>query len=169
MFTGQLPSNRRVALTVLGLCGFMPMAVHQAKGGSHALTHSLVKCFVSNGGEIWTTCPVSKILVEAGKACGIRLSDDALMPGAEIRAKNIVSNLSFQPTFRDLLGEEVIGPEWMRRVKFFNYDDPQLMLDRTPIPVVAETKFLGLIFDNKLSFVHPQHKPPFLLAILLMD
>ena len=86
-----------------------------------------MKCFVADGGEIWTTCPVSKILVEDGKACGIQLSDDALMPGEVIRAKNIVSNLSFVPTFRDLLGEEVIGAEWMRRVKFFNYDDPQLL------------------------------------------
>ena len=126
-FTGQWPINRRVAPTVLGLSGCMPMAVHQAKGGSHALTHSLVKCFVSHGGKIWTTSPVSKILVENGKAVGIRLSEDALDPGAEVRAKTIVSNLSFQPTFLHLLGEEVIGPEWMRRAKFFNYDDPQLL------------------------------------------
>ena len=126
-FTGQWPVNRRVTPTVLGLCGFMPMAVHQARGGSHALTHSLVKSFVSNGGEIWTTCPVKKILVEDGKACGIQLSEDAVLPNEVIRAKTIVSNLSFQPTFEHLLGEEVIGPEWMRRCKFFNYDDPQLL------------------------------------------
>ncbi len=125
-FTGQWPINRRVSPTVLGLCGFMPMAVHQAKGGSHALTHSLVKCFVSHGGEIWTTCPVSQILYENGKACGIKLSEDALIPGEEIRAKTVVSNLSFTITFADLLGEEVIGKDWMRRTKFYNYDDPQL-------------------------------------------
>ena len=27
------------------------------------------------------------------------------------------------------------------------------ILDRSPIPVVEETKFLGVIFDKKLSFV----------------
>ena len=31
--------------------------------------------------------------------------------------------------------------------------DPQLFLDKSPIPVVEETKFLGVIFDRKLSFV----------------
>ena len=31
--------------------------------------------------------------------------------------------------------------------------DPQLFLDKSPIPVVEETKFLGNIFDRKLSFV----------------
>lgn len=126
-YTGQWPLNRRVGPTVLGLCSMSPMAVHTAKGGSHALNHSLVRCFVAHGGEIWTTCPVSKILVENGKAVGIKLSDNALMPGEEIRAKTIVSNLTLVPTFRDLLGEAVIGPEWMRRIKYFNYDDPQLV------------------------------------------
>ena len=31
--------------------------------------------------------------------------------------------------------------------------DPQLFLDKSPIPVVEDTKFLGVIFDRKLSFV----------------
>ena len=31
--------------------------------------------------------------------------------------------------------------------------DPQLFLDKCPIPIVEETKFLGVIFDRKLSFV----------------
>ncbi|MBW2695772.1 MAG: NAD(P)/FAD-dependent oxidoreductase [Deltaproteobacteria bacterium] len=126
-FTGQWPLNRRVGPTVIGLAGFNPMAVHTAKGGSHALTHSLVKCFVAHGGEIWTTCPVEKILLEKGRAVGIRLSEDALIPGEEIRANTVVSNLTLVPTFLRLLGEEAIGAEWARRIKYFNYDDPQLL------------------------------------------
>ena len=31
--------------------------------------------------------------------------------------------------------------------------DPHLFLDKSPIPVVEETKFLGVIFDRKLFFV----------------
>jgi phytoene dehydrogenase-like protein len=126
-FTGQWPLNRRVGPTVLGMCAMMPMAVHTARGGSHALTHALAKCFVAHGGEIWTTCPVEKILVEDGRACGIRLSPDALLPGEEIRAKTVISNLTLVPTFLHLLGPDVIGPEWVRRIKYFNYDDPQLV------------------------------------------
>ena len=126
-FTGQWPLNHRVGPTVLGLCGMTPMAVHTAKGGSHALTHALVKCFVSHGGEIWNTCPVTKILTEDGKAVGIELSDDAALPGEQVFAKTIISNLTLAPTFLDLLGEDVIGPDWARRIKYFNYDDPQLV------------------------------------------
>ena len=31
--------------------------------------------------------------------------------------------------------------------------DPQLFLDKSPIPVVEETKFLGVVFNRRLSFV----------------
>ena len=31
--------------------------------------------------------------------------------------------------------------------------DPQVFLDKSPIPVVEETKFQGVIFDRKLSFI----------------
>jgi len=126
-FTGQWPLNRRVGPQVLGLTGLMPMAVHTARGGSHALTHALVKCFVAHGGDIWTTCPVDRITVNDGRADGIRLSPDALMPGETIRSRVVLSNLTVAPTFLRLLGEEVIGAEWARRIKYFNYDDPQLL------------------------------------------
>ena len=33
------------------------------------------------------------------------------------------------------------------------HNDPILTLDGTPIPVVEENKFLGVIFDRKLSFI----------------
>ena len=33
------------------------------------------------------------------------------------------------------------------------HPDPHLLLNGTPIPVVEQTKFLGLIFDKKLSFI----------------
>jgi ribonuclease HI len=38
------------------------------------------------------------------------------------------------------------------------HPDPQLYLNGQPIPVVKETKFLGVIFDSKLSFIpHLKH------------
>ena len=33
------------------------------------------------------------------------------------------------------------------------HDDPVLTLDGQPIPVVEETKFLGVIFDKKLTLI----------------
>ena len=33
------------------------------------------------------------------------------------------------------------------------HNDPILTLDGTPIPVVEENEFLGVVFDRKLSFI----------------
>jgi ribonuclease HI len=39
-----------------------------------------------------------------------------------------------------------------------HHDGPNLTLEGTPIPVVEETKFLGIIFDRKLTFIpHLKH------------
>ena len=124
--SGAPPLHRRVSTSMLwaGMVGGMP--VHNAKGGSHQLTHALVKAVVTNGGEIFTTCPVERILVEDGRAKGIRLSADALLPGEEITAKAVVSNLTLVPTFLRLLGRNVIGDDWARRISGFVYDDQVL-------------------------------------------
>ena len=126
-YTGQWPLHRGMGTQGLDLAGMSPTAVHTARGGSHALTHALVKCLVSHGGEIWTTCPVDRILVRERRARGIRLSPDALLPGEEISAPTVISNLTLVPTFVHLLGAEAIGSDWIEKVKRFNYDDPQLI------------------------------------------
>lgn len=127
-FTGQWPSHRRLGPLALSLAGFQLMAVHTARGGSHALTHALVRCLLAHGGEIHGTSPVERILTDGdGRASGVHLGPHAASPGAEVTARVVVSNLTLAPTFLDLLGEERIGAARARAVKAFNYDDPQLL------------------------------------------
>jgi len=126
-FTGQWPLHRRVGSLALNLGAMSLMPVHTARGGSHALTHALVRCFVAHGGDIWSTCPVERILVRDGRAHGVRLSPDALLPGEEIQARVVISNVTLAPTFLQMVGEDVIGSARARQIKGFNYDDPQLL------------------------------------------
>ena len=100
--------------------------VHQAKGGSHALTHALVKCATANGVKILTSCPVKKIIVEKGVAKGVVLSEKAIFPNETISAKKIVSNLTVVPTFIDLIGEEHIGTQRATSINRFLYDEQVL-------------------------------------------
>jgi len=46
---------------------------------------------------------------------------------------------------------ETVCIHFCRLRKF--HSDPQLLLNGSPIPVVEEVKFLGIIFDKKLSFL----------------
>lgn len=66
----------------------MPGMVHRHPigipvGGSGALVDALIACLTEYGGELRDQVHVEKVLVEGGKACGVRLAD-----GEVIRAKD---------------------------------------------------------------------------------
>ena len=52
------------------------------KGGNHQCAHASQRVIYENGGEIYQEAPVEKILIENGRATGIRLKD-----GTEVEAK----------------------------------------------------------------------------------
>jgi phytoene dehydrogenase-like protein len=100
--------------------------VHQVKGGSHMLTHSLVKCATSHGAKILTSCPVEKIMVKNSESYGVILSKDAIYPEEKISAKKVVSDITVVPTFIELVGEENLDPETATKIKRFYYDEQVL-------------------------------------------
>jgi len=148
-FTGQWPLHRRVGAMAMNLCGMSPMPVHTARGGSHALTHALVKCVVAHGGDIWATCPVDKILIADGRAAGIKLSPEAVFPNEIIRARAVISNVTLVPTFLRMVGEAVIGAERTRLIKGFNYDDPQLL--GVCYALRADPEFASAAYDSEVQ------------------
>ncbi len=70
-------------------------------GGGGALPRAFIRALRKAGGTIKVRTEVSKILVENGRAIGVRLAD-----GSEIRAKHIVSNADPQVTLGRLVGAE---------------------------------------------------------------
>ncbi len=67
-------------------------------GGSSRIAATIEPVIEAAGGAIVTSAEVSEILIEEGRAVGIRLSD-----GAELRAPAIISNAGFSNTFCRLL------------------------------------------------------------------
>ncbi len=139
------PIHRRIGssgcLGVAALTGPI-FPVHQLKGGSHSLTHALIRCCKAHGVKIIQNCPVSKILVSKDGAYGIKLSSDALFPGEEITAKKIISDLSLVPTF-ELIDEDKIPSEMRTRIKNFCYDEQVIFgvhyaLKEAPVWLSAE-------------------------------
>ena len=119
----DLKSRITGPLIVLGaLCMFSSLSFYTARGGTHDLTHSLVRCFVQHGGKIFYNCPVEKVLIENNQAKGVVLSDLACYPGMEFRAsKAVVSDLSAKPTFFGLIGEEHLSATARAELKRFDY------------------------------------------------
>jgi len=87
-------------------------------GGTHQVAHAAHKILLAEGAKIWTHCDVEKVIIENGKATGIRLSD-----GTEIGARKLVlSNLSPQQLCFDLIGREHLNPQIIRRIELLESD-----------------------------------------------
>ena len=108
-----------------GLGMFIPAAVaagvatQMAKGTSHTLAHTLHKMVVKNGVDVVEAARVQKILVENGRAVGVRTED-----GREFRARKFVSStVNPNQTFLDMVGRQNLAPEFATKVDNFKYSD----------------------------------------------
>ena len=121
--TGCLPS----AVPSLGAFGFAlgqliggsPAGI--TVGGTHQIAHALQRFLSTHGSQFWVLSPVEKLLIENGKAKGIKLRD-----GTEIEAKKmVISNLDIFQTVEmmgDYVSEDIkrkvnnldvaLGPLW---------------------------------------------------------
>ncbi len=120
------PTIGALGASVIGPLTGPVFPVHQARGGSHAVTHALVKAATTYGVKVLPCCPVKKILVENGEAKGVVLADEAIYGGETITAKKIVSNLTLIPTFMDLVGEDHLG-KFASPISKFDYNEQNLI------------------------------------------
>ena len=74
-----------------------------APDGNLALMESLVGGIEARGGRVVTRCPVKRIVVEQGKACGVVVQHDGRL--VEIKAKAVVSNTGPRKTV-ELVGSD---------------------------------------------------------------
>ena len=96
------------------------------KGGMHHLPLALAGYLRSQGGEICTGARVSKILVEDGRATGVRLTtgeDIALTPEGVI-----ASNVDPRQLIVDFLGEENVGGELVAKMRRYEWGDAYMVI-----------------------------------------
>ena len=83
------------------------------EGGTHSYAHACHKIFLENGGKSFTKQEVERVLIENGRARGVRLID-----GTEVEARKlVVSTLSPQQLCFQLIGEKYFQPRTIRRLK----------------------------------------------------
>ena len=95
----------------------MPFQVYSI-GGTHSLAHAAYRVIYENGGEVFTSNKVDKIITENGKARGIRLAD-----GTEVNARvAVVTDVDPYQLVFDLIGPEKLDPIIGRKVKVLSRD-----------------------------------------------
>ena len=90
-----------------------------ARGGSHSIAQVLQRAYVHNGGQIRAVHHVEKILVNEGRAIGVRLRD-----GREWKARlAVVSNADPYSTLVEMIGEDYLPRTFIERVKDIQVDE----------------------------------------------
>ena len=119
-FPDDIPGIYIAISTIHLVLGWEPAAI--AKGATQAITDSLVSAGKKLGAEYFINSEVQKILIENGRAAGIKLMD-----GTEVAAKQLVVSDNASPQlFLRLIGEDRITDEMKRMARVYQFDRGQL-------------------------------------------
>ena len=81
-----------------------------AIGGMGAITQAMARSAEARGAVIRTSAPIASLIVEDGKATGVRLQS-----GEEIPARAVAANVAPKLLFRDLLPDGAVEPDLRKR------------------------------------------------------
>ncbi|MFQ5924325.1 MAG: phytoene desaturase family protein, partial [Anaerolineales bacterium] len=90
-----------------------------SKGSTHKLAHTLHKVIVKAGVDVVESQAVVKILVEGGRAVGVRTRDSREF----LARKFVVSSVNPTQTFLELVGPDNLEPEFAKKVEGFKYSN----------------------------------------------
>ena len=87
-----------------------PSVWGHAIGGMGAITQAMARSAEVRGAVLRTSAPIASLIVEDGKATGVRLQS-----GEEISARAVAASVAPKLLFRDLLPDRVVEPDLRRR------------------------------------------------------
>lgn len=97
-------------------------------GGCSAIPEAFASVIHESGGSVRLSSPVSNILMEKGKACGVMLEN-----GEEIRSSLVVSNAGIRETLLNYVGEGNLPLECIERVKALTTGK---LVEKTPMGMI---------------------------------
>ncbi len=87
------------------------------RASMHGFFHSIFRCAVDHGAVFHTCCPVEEIIVQNGRAVGVRLRDDAAVGEKTIWAdKAVISDVDIKQTFNKLIGPQHLDKSLLQRI-----------------------------------------------------
>jgi beta-carotene ketolase (CrtO type) len=152
---GAPPSQKNLAIGVMMMAMRHNPGMTRPRGGTGALVQALVKLVTSKGGTILTDQQVERVLIDNGKAVGVRVAG-----GTEYRAKyGIISNIDAKRLFLQLMDSSEVDDA-----------DPDLRerLERRIVNNNETILKIDLALDEPLHFAHHNHKDDYLIGSILI-
>jgi phytoene dehydrogenase-like protein len=115
-----------------------------AKGGMGAITQAMARAGAEHGVSFRCSAPVDRILVEQGKAIGVRLES-----GEEIRSRIVVANTDPKRTFLKMVGREHLPDRFADDIANLRFGHASLRMN---LALSGKPEFAGLTaVDNNLA------------------
>jgi beta-carotene ketolase (CrtO type) len=152
---GAPPSQKMLAIGAIMMAMRHHPGMARPVGGTGALVSALLKLVTSLGGEVLTDRSVAKILIDDGRAVGVRVQD-----GTEYRAKHgVISNIDAQRLFLHLVDSNDVDRA-----------DPNLRerLDRRIINNNETILKIDCALAEPLRFEHHDHRDEYLVGSVLI-
>lgn len=144
-----LPPSEVSALLHLGLAGHYFRGAYYPRGGGQVIADRLAARIEQLGGTVHLRTPVERVLVQAGRAVGLRLAPKAGDPPREVRASVVLSNADIIRTLRELVGPEHLPDAWVARTGNFKMAAALFM---TFLGVQGDLRELGMQRTNYWQF-----------------
>jgi phytoene dehydrogenase-like protein len=87
-----------------------------SRGGTGQVSQAIASAATAAGAEIRLSAPVSRILVQGGRATGVVLEN-----GDELRAKTILSSVDPRLTFMTMVGESHLPAEFVEDIRRYKF------------------------------------------------
>ena len=132
---------------VMGTAGGARGVWGYVEGGMGALTQAMARSAMDSGVEIRLNAEVAEVLVEGGKASGVRLAG-----GETIGARMVASNATARVTFEQLLGGATLPQAFREAVSRIDYSSASMKINLA----VSELPDFSCLRGK--SEVGPQHR-----------
>lgn len=114
-----LPPSKCSAMLHAGLVNHYLHGAYYPEGGGQAPMDALADAVEAAGGSIHLRRGIAEILVEGGRAIGVRTEASGKTPAVDVRARVVVSNADLKRTLLELLPQDALPSEWKRRADGF--------------------------------------------------
>jgi phytoene dehydrogenase-like protein len=116
------------------------------RGGMHGYFHSIIRCAIAHGAVVRTCCPVDEIIVEDGRATGVRLRETATTDEKRIWArKAVISAVDVIQTFSKLVGPQHLSSSFRKKVQDISIKGGSIWVSHllTREPLRPRAKFMS--------------------------
>lgn len=119
-----VPPSEASALVHMGLCAHYFTGAFYPRGGGQVIADQLAARVEALGGSIHLRHPVERVLIEGGRAVGVRLEPSrAGEQGREVRAGLVLSNADLLLTLNRLVGREHLPADFQTRLDSYHMAD----------------------------------------------